>query len=385
MNKFYQEPEMAKEKRGLNILFLSTSATRFGSIVAQSVVPLYVVSYLNLSPAIASALITILWISNGIGSVLGGTINKFKFNLLFGFLISIIGLSLLITSRDITTLFASIFLFGMGLGSISLLLPPLMHTLTGVRESYEGIGFYSLGLSLGLIIGALASSLILKFFGFHYVFFAVIIYLGITLTFLFNLKINNGNINKFNLKGLFNVLKNRLFLNVYLINFLYSLLLPLIISYWGIYEEEVNNLKPSYALFFIFILFLTSTFIRYRLIKLDARSIKKLKFYSILLLPVVFIFIYSGNLYLGLLSVVVFSLPHAVVYPASLYEAYTSIDEKDILSGNYVFLSSSGIAEFLSPFIATLILSKFFISYIYVYAIIISFFALLASIINIKK
>ncbi|MGC8567002.1 MAG: MFS transporter [Caldisphaera sp.] len=362
----------------LKILLLSTSSIRFSSIIAQSVVPLYLIG-LKFSPKIASIAIAILWISNGIGSIISSFVEKKRLTFIIGFIIALMGLLLLINFKQIIFIYASIGLLGIGLGVISVLIAPLMHTLVESRD-YTGIGLYSLGLSIGLILGTLISSVVIKLLNIKYVFLITVFYLIFSLIFSLRLNLNSNNVFKlnFSFKEFLKIIENKEFLKSYLVNFFYSFLLPLMISYWGIYEEYKNKLNPSYIMLFLFFMFLISTIFRYKSLHLNERTINLYEILSIFSLPILFLLINTGNLFLGIISLLIFSLPHAFIYPVSLYKAYKSLNENDLYIGNYIFSTSSGIAEFFSPVIASFAISTFSLNNLYLFFAPIAFLTLIA-------
>ncbi len=357
-----------KFMKGNNIgfLFLSTSIVRFSSIIAQSVIPLYISSFIA-SPKFISIAIALLWVSNGIGSILTTFFKKFHNFLIISFLLASLGFLLLIFNHNYSQIYTSIILIGIGLGSISILLAPSMHQ---ASNKFEGIALYSFALSLGLIIGTLFSSIILTYLSFKFIFISAIILLITPLILVPKHKYNPIDISiKLKIDNLFPILKNKKFIKYFVLNFIYSLILPLIISYWGIYETKSLGLKPNLIMISLFSLFVLSSLIRFILIKTDEKDLVKMEILSITILPLIFVFLNTRNLILNIIGLLLFSIPHSILYPSFLYKTFKSLEKNDVVFGNMIFSASSGAAEFISPLIALTIISYFTISKLFLFTL----------------
>ena len=67
----------------------------------------------------------------------------------------------------------------------------------------------------------------------------------------------------------------------------------------------------------------------------------------------------ANNLSLFLLGFILFSIPHALVFPITTYMALESAGKEAIISSTYIFATSSGFAEFISPLIALSIILSY--------------------------
>ncbi|WP_292319706.1 MFS transporter [Caldisphaera sp.] len=356
------------------VLFVSTSIVRFSSIIAQSVLPLYAYS-LNITPFYISIIIAILWVFNGIGSLLINVSKKVNNFIVMSFLITLMGFILIIFSKNFFYLIISVSLVGLGLGSISILLAPSMHI---DNKGFEGIGLYSFALSLGLILGTLFSSIILSYLSFFYIFIFTAILLIIPISLALKYKFNRHDfklILKFNI--IFSIMRNKKFSKYFILNFIYSFTLPLIISYWGIYEENSVKLKSNIVMLSLFLLFLTSSIIRFKSIKSSEKNLVRQETVAILVLPISFILLNIHNIYINILALLLFAIPHSILYPTFLYNAYKSLNKNNIIAGNLLFSASSGIAEFLSPIFALGIINMFTIKSLFLFALPISFLMLI--------
>jgi len=362
-------------KRVLNnrILFISTSIVRFSSIIAQSVLPLYAYS-LNINPLYISIIIATLWIFNGIGSLTVNIIKNFNNFSFISFLIALLGFFLIIFSKNYLLLGISVSFIGLGLGSISVFLAPLMHI---DNKGFEGIGLYSFALSLGLILGTLFSSIILSYLSFKYIFVFTIILLIIPISMTLRYKFNHNEL-KLELKfdSLFSIMKNKKFSKYFILNFIYSFTLPFIISYWGIYEESSINLKSNIVMLSLFLLFLISSLIRFKSIRTSENNLIKQETLAILILPISLFLLNIHNIYINIIAILLFAIPHSTLYPSFLYNAYKSLNKDNIITGNLLFSASSGIAEFLSPIFAAIIINLFTINNLFLFILPISFLML---------
>ncbi len=374
MKTFYQGYNFMNRTLSNRVLFVSTSIVRFSSIIAQSVLPLYAFS-LNITPFYISIIIAILWVFNGIGSLLINVSKKVNNFIVMSFLITLIGFILIIFSKNFFYLIISVSLVGLGLGSISILLAPSMHT---DNKGFEGIGLYSFALSLGLILGTLFSSIILSYLSFFYIFIFTVILLIIPISLALKYKFNRHDfklILKFNI--IFSIMRNKKFSKYFILNFIYSFTLPLIISYWGIYEENSVKLKSNVVMLSLFLLFLTSSIIRFKSIKSSEKNLVRQETVAILVLPISFILLNIHNIYINILALLLFAIPHSILYPTFLYNAYKSLNKNNIIAGNLLFSASSGIAEFLSPIFALGIINMFTIKSLFLFALPIPFLMLI--------
>ncbi len=374
MKMFYQGYNFMNRTLSNRVLFVSTSIVRFSSIIAQSVLPLYAYS-LNITPFYISIIIAILWVFNGIGSLLINVSKKVNNFIVMSFLITLMGFILIIFSKNFFYLIISVSLVGLGLGSISILLAPSMHI---DNKGFEGIGLYSFALSLGLILGTLFSSIILSYLSFFYIFIFTAILLIIPISLALKYKFNRHDfklILKFNI--IFSIMRNKKFSKYFILNFIYSFTLPLIISYWGIYEENSVKLKSNIVMLSLFLLFLTSSIIRFKSIKSSEKNLVRQETVAILVLPISFILLNIHNIYINILALLLFAIPHSILYPTFLYNAYKSLNKNNIIAGNLLFSASSGIAEFLSPIFALGIINMFTIKSLFLFALPISFLMLI--------
>ncbi|AFZ70066.1 Major Facilitator Superfamily transporter [Caldisphaera lagunensis DSM 15908] len=353
-------------RNNIGFLFLSTSIVRFSSIIAQSVIPLYINSFIASSKLISIA-IALLWISNGVGSLFSIYFKKIHNFLIISFSLTSLGFLFLVFNNNYFQIYISIILIGVGLGSISILLAPSMHQ---ANNKFEGIGLYSFALSMGLILGTLFSSIILTYLSFKFIFISTILLLVSPLIFTLKNKYNPIDINiKFKINNLFSIIQNKKFLKYLTFNFIYSLILPLIISYWGIYETKTIGLKPNLVMISLFLLFILSSLIRFALIKINEKGLIKMEILAIAILPLIFIFLNTNNLILNITGLLLFSIPHSVLYPSFLYKAFNSLDKNNVVIGNMIFSTSSGAGEFLSPLIALTIITYFNISKLFLFTL----------------
>jgi hypothetical protein len=188
----------------------------------------------------------------------------------------------------------------------------------------------------------------------------------------------NHNELKLELKfdSLFSIMKNKKFSKYFILNFIYSFTLPFIISYWGIYEESSINLKSNIVMLSLFLLFLISSLIRFKSIRTSENNLIKQETLAILILPISLFLLNIHNIYINIIAILLFAIPHSTLYPTFLYNAYKSLNKDNIITGNLLFSASSGIAEFLSPIFAAIIINLFTIKNLFLFILPISFLML---------
>ncbi len=73
----------------------------------------------------------------------------------------------------------------------------------------------------------------------------------------------------------------------------------------------------------------------------------------------------AGNFYLFLLGFLLFSIPHALIYPITTFMALESGGKNSIITSTYIFQTSSGLAEFISPLAAIPIITLYSFSWVF--------------------
>jgi MFS family permease len=252
-------------------------------------------------------------------------------------------------------------------------LAAFMHLDAGQRNPYRGIGLYSVALGVGLVLGPLVPYGLLIVGGYIAVFLtlSVLAAVGLAEVIAHNFYRDSFSPEKieysFSLTKWITAFKNKAFSQAFSVNFLYSLLLPIILSYGGVYAEKRFGITSSTALLVFTAIFLMSTLVRVSTVGLGQKN----HHFSLLISGA---FLAGSFLAIGtapsfsvyLLGMLAFSVPHAFIFPTTNYMALSAVENDTVMNASYAFQASSGVAEFISPTIAVALISLYGISSIFV-------------------
>lgn len=353
-------------------LVASTAAIRFITSLLQAVAPLYLV-LLGLRSIVASYVIVILWVSIASGSVIATAIGSAFMTSIAGLLVASGGLALFLSFRAAAAL--GIAVAGLGAGIAGSALAPSLHVLSSEDRPFEGIGAYSLGLSIGLICALLSSSLASP--RYLWIVFAAASIVSLATAVIIALRPPPRHANlKVRIPGpsdLFRFFSDRGFARVFYINLTYSLAFPLVLSYWSIYAVDVLRLSTSTAFGAMAAMFTISMAIRAAALR--ARNVLPLEWASILSFIVSSAMLSSGVTLVSILGIMLFSVPHALIYPTTLYESLRQRPGEEV-KASYLMSISSGAGEILAPMAATLIILSGGLPHIYEATVVLSVAAL---------
>src|SRR5579875_3289663 len=219
----------------VSVQFLLTFILRILSLVVQSVLPLYLVSILHASNYFVGLMISALWIGNAFGAITGAALVRSW---------RIAGLSLLAfsfsgyyASKSIYLLSFFIFAGGFGSGILQPLLAPSMHISSNPEYPFRGVSLYSTALSLALVAGPFISSIVISLSGFKMLFLSLSIASIVSLS--LPLIGRDSGINKESsllsdfLDTAREVIAKNGFRREFVMNLIYSLTLPIILSFSG--------------------------------------------------------------------------------------------------------------------------------------------------------
>ena len=158
--------------------------------------------------------------------------------------------------------------------------------------------------------------------------------------------------------NLLRTLKQRGFSNFYALNFLYSLLFPILLSYGGIFAKSKFNVGAVEILAIFSVVFLISSGLRVIFSHSRIRDFRALLLIGFSSLFASFFLMATTNYFLlFLLGFILFSIPHALIFPITTFMAIESAGMEALISSTYIFATSSGIAEFISPLLAVPIIA----------------------------
>jgi hypothetical protein len=353
--------------------FLQTLILRLLTSSLLIVIPLFLSKALSVPDAYIGVYILLLWLGNAVGVLASVTVLKRQsFSSLLGFgllVVSLLGLALSVSSNFMVLL--SDFVAGLGMGMAQPFLAALMHLDAGRVNPYRGIGLYSVALGIGLILGPLVPFGLLITGGFFVVFLGLscLAAIGVTevLVRIFHRGLLSGEKMEYSLSFAkwVTAFKSRAFSHAFSVNFLYSLLLPIVLSYGGVYGESRFGMSPSAALLLFTAIFLISTLVRF-LAVLFGHNIRFSLLVSGVFIAVSFVAIGTAPSFpVFLLGMLAFSIPHALILPATNYTALQAVGNDIVMNASYAFQASSGVAEFISPAIAVGIISAYGLSSIF--------------------
>ncbi|MEM0117898.1 MAG: MFS transporter [Conexivisphaerales archaeon] len=340
----------------MNVQFLFTFILRILSLVVQTVLPLYLSSTLHLPSYTVGLMISLLWIGNALGAITGALLFRgWRKGGLTGLLLLAASFSgyFAFSSYHLLSLF--IMAGGFGSGLIQPLLAPSMHSNSRPSSPFRGISLYSTALSLALVLGPLISSIVIGLSSFKMLFIMLSAICLISLSLPLMASNNeDGSEKKGLLTGLIQVFSRTLLLRdfrrEFLMNLVYSLTLPIILSFAGIVAEKVYNFSSTDVLLSLTALFAISSTIRFSMRNTGIKKFSKVMLLPASLLLVSSIILYFGNSwFLFLAGLLLFSVPHATIYPWTLYNVFQTVDRERLVQASYIFSLSSGISEFISP------------------------------------
>ncbi len=353
-------------REGARALAATAASMRFSTSIIQAATPL-LLAMVGIKLFSVSLLTISLWVGSAGGSLLAGLVGDPRRVSTTGlFLMGAATLSLFIDPR---TAFVSVPVAGVGAGLASSILPPLLHMLSRRERPFEGVASYSLSLSIGLV-AAMAFTSLASLKSVRLAFLASSIPSISIGAFLTVQRVDVPKV-KVRLPGpsyLLDLFRKRQFTISFASNTAYSLVLPMVLSYWSLYSLSVIGLGPSTSFALLAIMFLTSGIIR-------ASSLRLTKVREARVVAEAFLLLAMGLLateryWPVIIGILLFSVPHSLIYPTTLYQALSSSD--DPVKANYVFSVSSGAGEVISPIIAAVVIGTLGMRSIYGVGLLIS-------------
>ncbi|MDG6909607.1 MAG: MFS transporter [Nitrososphaerota archaeon] len=338
--------------------FVLALSVRLLTTALVIVIPLFAIASLAVTTSEAGVFVLLLWVGNaaGVAAAVLALRNQ-SYASVGGFCLvalSMFGLGL--GGRSLAPLF--MLTSGAGVGLPQPFLSALMYQDSSPGRPFSGLGLYSTALGAGLILGPLVAYGAYPLYGFAGVFFALsaVCAVGVAGAALghpsASIRPRPPTPSPIAWKEAF---RGRAFRTAVLVNFLYSLLLPVFLSYGSIYAERAFGFAPTDALLLFSLVFAVSVALRLLAVRSKGR-LDRLLLASVALLVV-------SSLMLGLAptwqyfvaGMLLFSVPHAFVFPISNYHAL-SYAGGDVMNASYAFQASSAAAEFVTPAAAVLLI-----------------------------
>jgi len=343
-----------------------TFVLRLMSVVTQSVLPVYLVNFLGYTVKNVGIPITLIWIGNAVGAFLAFyVIRRGRLNGVIGFVLiaaSYFGLAEGKAFAGLVPLF--VFLGGAGSGSVQPLLAPTVHLFSPNGRKYMGIGSYSVALSIGLVVGPFVASFAVNQAGYALLFESLgllsFAYLAISIIFVRSKQLEVNSISGETVSYYRKLFLQSGFTREFILNFLYSLTLPVILSYATVTGEAEYGIGASSMLRLMTVMFVVSLAIRAAI-----STSKSTRFDQSMILPGVVLpfslaaMAFHTSALVFSLGLIGFGIPHALIYPWALYNSLQSVDSGAAPAVSYLFSISSGAAETASPPLASYVVGIF--------------------------
>jgi hypothetical protein len=346
------------------------------------VIPLYAVTSLGVATSAAGVYVLLLWAGNAVGvaaAVLLVRSQSYSTAVGFGLVALAMG-ALAALGGAYAPLF--MLLAGAGVGFPQPFLSAFMHLDSVKDKPFSGLGLYSSALGVGLILGplvALGSYLLSGFSG---------VFLGLSLVCVAGLvagAAGHGTVSRRappprpDPKAWKASMKNVVFRRAIIVNFLYSLILPVFLSFGAIFAEKSFAFTSPDALLLYSVIFAVSVSLRLAAVKFEGRLDRLLMAAAVALLVSTLTIGFAQSWAVFVVGMLVFALPHAYIFPVSNFYALAS-SPQDVMNASYVFQASSAAAEFITPAAAVLLIPSWGVQGVFVVAAVLAaatlFFAL---------
>ncbi len=329
-------------------LIAATASMRFITVVLQSVAPLYIV--LSGGPTReVSIIIAILWAGVTIGSLLASTVSWSDLALMVGLPMLSAGTALL--AAEPRAALASVTIAGLGAGMLGSTLAPSLHLSSGSERPHEGIAGYGLGLSTGLVaataLAALANGLpglrlLLAISAGVPVAAAVSAYL---------MRPRRVRVRLPTIAEAIEIAQRSPFLRPFTVNLFYSLTMPLVLSYWSIYATKYLGLSVGLAFALLTAHYVLSGLVRLVLYRARTESLRSITLEALAAFVAASLLFLTRGWWLMAVGLLMLAVPHALIYPISLYEALASSPGREV-EASYIFSISAGGGEVLGSLVA---------------------------------
>jgi hypothetical protein len=331
--------------------FILALSVRLLTSALAIVIPLYAVSALGAPTSEAGVFVLLLWVGNAVGVVAAViALRNQSYSSVAGFCVVALSLAGVAEAGKGA---APIFMLtsGVGVGLPQPFLSAFMHEDSGPRRPFSGLGLYSTALGVGLILGPLIAYGAFPLGGFAGVFLALA---GVCALGVAGAAFGHGRVASRPKPSIpspstwLRSLGGSVFRRAIVVNFLYSLLLPVFLSYGAIYAENRFGFTPTSALLLFTGVFTFSVLLRLTATEFEARLDRLLVISaSLLVLSTLVLGLAPSWPYL-VLGMLLFSLPQAYIFPIANYFALTSAKD-DMMNASYLFQASSAAAEFITP------------------------------------
>ena len=365
----------------LGMGFVLAMSVRLLTSALVIVIPLFAIDALGSSASEAGVFVLLLWVGNaaGVAAAVLALRNQTYASVAGFTLVGASMLGLALGGRGSAPAFMLI--SGAGVGLPQPFLSAFMHADSRPGKPFSGLGLYSTALGAGLILGPLAAYAALPSFGFSGAFLTLsaVCAVGVACATLGRgAASDRPRPSAFSPRALLRAARNEAFSRATLVNLLYSLLLPVFLSYGAVCAEERFGVAPADALLLFTAVFVLSLAFRLAALRLEAGLGRLLTASAALLLLSTLAVGLAPSWPYFVAGMLLFSVPHAFVFPIANYFALSSAGE-DVMNASYAFQASSAVAEFITPAAAVLILPGTGVQGLFLLGAVLAAGALLAS------
>ncbi|MDG7037607.1 MAG: hypothetical protein JRN37_00370 [Nitrososphaerota archaeon] len=352
-----------------------TMIFRAVGISIQVGLPIILATYYRLAPAYVGFAISAYWLLSSFGGLVSSYWKK-KILLDIGLALSIASLLLLNVFRSAI---ASIVIFSMVGFGISMGYQFLPVFAFKKEDSGAGISIYGAGLSLGAILGTSINLLYSNASIEDFAPYLLALLCGVAMVIAIRITyVHRGSTGL----SILRPFRSSEFRSVFGMNFINSIFLPLFTTFAGVYGIERYHIS-SLVIFLAFIaMFFISLSTRFLLIRVGMRRSNLLLTISFLSMALSFgLIAISSSPLIYMIGFLLYGLNQGIGYPVLTWNALRTGGD-DIMNSNFVYSSSSSMAEFLAPTIGSVIAIGSEVNGVFVFATVISALALVYSILN---
>ncbi len=258
----------------------------------------------------------------------------------------------------------------------------LVHLVSEKSAIEKNLTIYSLMLSLALVFGPLLSSALLTVLPIRWIYIMLSIF-GIT-AFFFALKIHlksksvikeklnsNKNSEKSEKGGSVSLLfKNRGFLEVIFYNTSFSIAFASVVALGGVFARDNFHLKYFEITLLFSLFFISSLITRLILLYFTKKAIikNKTKILNISILISILSFalmVFSKNIGFYALALIIFGIPHALIFPIGTMRISETVDMKDMVAANTIYQSNFDLGGIIGPFFLSYIAGIYSIRFVF--------------------
>ncbi|MGC8563032.1 MAG: MFS transporter [Thermoplasmata archaeon] len=250
-------------------------------------------------------------------------------------------------------------LSAIGGGVLGLIMPNIITSASLFKDSKvreRVLSLYTVALSLSLVAGPALESYVLKYYSLKTAFLIFSSFAIVSVSLSPFIKFPEENRAREKIR----VFKNYGFRSSVLNIMAYNIPFTLLIAFGGIYERDTYGISLSLVSLFFSLFFLSSFISRMFLSILPPKSIKRqMVFAMILSLIGISIMVFSRNIFIFALSLVILGIPHGFTYPLSILSISRSFEPRERNIANSYFFSIMTAIGVALPLVGGAVIQKY--------------------------